>query len=488
MLDPKDWRRFRELAHAMLDEAIGEIETLRERPVWRPVPLEVREAFATSKLPLEGSPIADVYADFRQLIAPYATGNRHPRFLGWVHGGGTPSGMLAEMLAASLNCNTAGREQAALYVERAVVRWWAEVFGLGEESSGIVASGTTTATIDAMLVARTRALGAGVRREGLEGAKLVGYTGVNAHLCLGRAFDIIGLGTEALRRIPLTKDGRMDEAELERRIHADRAAGLLPFLLAATAGSVDTGAIDDLARLGELARNHGLWYHVDGAFGALAILSPRHRWLLTGIASADSIVFDFHKWLQVPYGAGLFLTPHRGLHLSTFSDNAAYLERKHAGTADGDPWFSDFGIELSRRFRALAVWFTMREFGLERLGRVVAMNCDLAQSLAERIAALPHFELLSTVTLNIVCARYIEEGATAEELDRINDTLAIRLQLGGEVVPSTTRVDGKLALRFNFTNHRATTDDLDRVITALIEVSKTPKEPFMEEPKASYSG
>ena len=461
----------------MLDEAIDSIERIRETKVWQPVPIDVQSALAEAPLPASATPLDEVYSDFQRFIAPYATGNRHPRFFGWVHGSGTPSGMMAEMLAASLNSNTGGRDHAATYVERGVIRWWAEIFGFPLQSSGIVTSGTSVATLDAVLVARTHALGSGVREAGVGETNLVGYAGKNVHHCLPHAFDIIGLGTRALRLLPLDEKGGLNTDALQKRITADRASGLTPFLIAATVGGVDLGSIDNVIALSKVARKNNLWLHVDGAFGALAILSPKHRHLLAGIERADSLVFDFHKWLQVPYGAGLMLTPHRQAHFNTFADDAAYLARKRAGTAGGDPWFCDFGIELSRRFRALSVWFTMREFGLERLGQVVEMNCDLAESLAERIAGLPNFELLAPVVLNIVCARFNDGECEAAELDRINDALAIRLQMSGEAVPSTTRVDGKLALRFNFTNHRVTTDDLDRVMTALIEASKNPKEP-----------
>lgn len=477
MLDPKDWQRFREHAHTMLDDAIDGIERIRDTKVWQPVPQAVQAELTEAALPVGATPLEVVYQDFQRLIAPYATGNRHPRFFGWVHGNGTPSGMLSEMLAASLNSNTGGRDHSATYVERAVVAWWAEIFGLPKQSSGIVTSGTSMATLTALLVARTHTLGAGVREAGVGSTNLVGYAGTNVHHCLSHAFDVIGLGTRALRLIPLDDSGSISLDELQKRIIADRAAGLTPFFVAGTVGSVDVGAIDNLQALGKVAKKHGLWLHVDGAFGALAVLSPPHRKLLAGIERADSLVFDFHKWLQVPYGAGLMLTPHRQAHFNTFADDAAYLARKRAGTAGGDPWFCDFGIELSRRFRALSVWFTMREFGLQRLGQVVTMNCDLAASLAERIAGLPHFEVLAPVTLNIVCARFNDGETAPEELDKINDTLAIKLQMSGEVVPSTTRINGKLALRFNFTNHRVTTDDLDRVMTALIEASKNAKEP-----------
>ncbi len=478
MLDPKDWQRFREQAHAMLDSAIDDIATIRERNVWQPVPLDVQAALSQAPLPRNATPLEDVHADFQRLIAPYATGNRHPRFFGWVHGGGTPSGMLAEMLAASINSNTGGRDHAATYVERGVIRWWADIFGFPADSSGIVTSGTSVATLDALLVARTHALGSDVRSTGVGEKRLVGYAGRNVHHCLSNAFDISGLGTSALRLIPTDASGSLDTALLEARIQADRAAGFTPFFLSATIGSVDTGASDDLPALAACARQHGLWLHVDGAFGALAILSERHRHFLRGIELADSLAFDFHKWLQVPYGAGLMLTPHRQTHFQTFADKAAYLARQQQGTAGGDPWFCDFGIELSRRFRALSVWFTMREFGLERLGQVVTMNCTLAEELGERIAALPNFELLAPVRLNIVCARYNDGASDPLELNQINEALAIRLQLSGEVVASTTRIDGNLALRFNFTNHRITSDDLDRVLTALITASVNPKEPL----------
>ena len=481
MLDPRDWQRFRAQAHAMLDSAIDSIEHIRDRSVWQPVPENVKAMLADAPLPTDALPLEDVYRDFERYIAPYATGNRHPRFFGWVHGGGTPSGMLAEMLAASLNSNTGGRDHAATYVERAVIRWWAEIFGFPAESSGIVTSGTSAATLDAVLLARTHAVGSDVRRSGLGEHILVGYAGANVHHCLPAAFDYIGLGSDALRLIPLDAEGNMDTAALQRKIKSDRSAGRQPFLLAATVGSVDIGASDDLVKLQALAAKNDLWFHVDGAFGALAILSEKHRRLLTGVERADSLVFDFHKWLQVPYGAGLMLTPHRELHFNTFADNAAYLARKRSGTAGGEPWFCDFGIELSRRFRALSVWFTMREFGLKRLGRVVEMNCELAQALALRIEGLPHFELLAPVTLNIVCARYNDGKLSPERLDEINDTLAIDLQLAGETVPSTTRIDGKLALRFNFTNHRVTHDDIDRVMTALIEAASRIREQLLLE-------
>ena len=311
-LDPPDASAFRALAHRMLDDALDGLAAVSAGPAWRPVPAAVKAALAED-VPTEPEPLANVYAEYRALIEPYATGNRHPRFFGWVHGNGTPSGIVAELLAAALNANVGGREQSAVYVERAVIAWSAQLFGFPATASGILTSGTSLANLIAVVVARRAVLGEDVRSAGLRAAPLTAYASAAVHRCVPAAFDIAGLGSAALRRIVTDAAGRIDCAALRTTIVADRAAGLTPFMVVATAGSVDTGAVDDLAALADLCAAEGLWLHVDGAFGALAILSPQHRSLLRGIERADSLAFDFHKWLHVPYDAGCVLIrdPHQ---------------------------------------------------------------------------------------------------------------------------------------------------------------------------------
>ena len=369
-LDPTDWAAFAGLAHRLLDQALDHLRTVRERPVWQPVPDAVRQALATP-LPLEGRGAEATAAVALRSILPYATGNIHPRFFGWVHGAGTAGNLLAEILAATMNANLGGRDHGAIYVERQVIEWCRQLFGLPVGTSGLLVSGTSMATLIGLAVARHHQAGCEVRTDGVGAvpARLVGYASSEAHGSVVRAFEILGLGRSALRSIPVGADYRMDVAELQRAIAADRRLGCKPFCVVATAGTVNTGAIDDLGRLAEIAAEHGLWLHVDGAFGALAILSPEHRPALAGIERADSLAFDFHKWLHVQYDAGCVLVRRGDLHRDAFALHTGYLERTTRGLAGGEPWFCDFGPELSRGFRALKVWFTLEEHGTRRLGR-----------------------------------------------------------------------------------------------------------------------
>ncbi len=235
----------------------------------------------------------------------------------------------------------------------------------------------------------------------------------------------------------------------------------------ATAGSVDTGAFDPLGALAELCAEERLWLHVDGAFGALAIASPAHAGLVAGIERADSLAFDVHKWLHAPYAVGCVLFRDERAHRAAFASDPAYLARAERGAAAGAPWFADYGIELSREFRALKVWFTLRHFGLDRLGASIAQTCDLATALGERIEDADDLELSAPVTLNVVCFRFVCPGLDDAALDALNDAIAISVQESGVAVPSTTRVAGRLALRACIVNHRTEEIDIDILLTAV---------------------
>jgi glutamate/tyrosine decarboxylase-like PLP-dependent enzyme len=471
-LDPSDWAAFRALAHRALDDTLDDVSTIRERPPWRAIPGDTRATIGADPLPRTPSDPAAVYAAFAAQVAPYAVDNRHPRFFGWVHGAGTPAGIIAEMLAAGLNANVGGRDHAAVEIERRVIRWWCEVFGLPATASGILTTGTSMANLIGLLVARRAACGAEVRTAGVPAELgLTGYTSTEAHGSVARGFDVAGLGSAALRAIPIDSALRLDVGALKERIAADRSAGKKPFILIATAGSASTGAVDDLVALADCARDEGLWFHVDGAFGALAQLAPELRSLVAGIERADSIAFDLHKWLHVPYDAGAVLVRDGALHAATFADHAPYLARTARGTAAGEPWFTDFGPELSRGFRALSVWFTMKTYGLDRFGELIAQQCALARALGERIAASPPLELLAPVTLNIVCFRYAAPLDDAA-IDALNARIVVDLQERGIAVPSTTRIGGKLAIRLNVMNHRTTQADLDATVDAVLAAGK----------------
>src|SRR3989440_333922 len=294
-LDPSDWKSVRAQGHRMLDDMLDYLQDIRKRPVWQPIPKEVRSLFRQG-MPQKQTDLSAAHEIFMHDILPFAVGNAHPRFMGWVHGGGTAVGMLAEMLAAGLNANLGGRDQIPIEVERQITAWVREMFGFPASASGIFVTGTSMANLMAVLVARTCALGKSARQPGIghEGAALTAYTSKAAHGCIAKAMDIAGFGTDALRCISIDQSHRIDVAALRAQILRDREAGLKPFLVVASAGTVDIGAIDDLAALAALCREEKLWFHVDGAYGALGILSPVLAPLLKGMEDADSIALDFH--------------------------------------------------------------------------------------------------------------------------------------------------------------------------------------------------
>jgi len=316
-----------------------------------------------------------------------------------------------------------------------------------------------------VLVARNAAVGSDVRRHGLRGCagRLIAYGSVAVHNSVTRAMEMAGLGSDALRSIAVDRDGRIDVAAVRQAIAADRAAGLVPFLIVGTAGTVDIGAIDDLDGLASLARSEGVWFHVDGAIGALGILAPAVAPRLAGIERADSIALDFHKWGQVPYDAGYVLVRDGAAHLRTFTSPAAYLRRERPGLAAGPPWPRDFGPDLSRGFRPLKTWFPFKTYGTRQIGAAIEKTCRLARYLKDRIDATPELELLAPVSLNIVCFRY-----RADDADRLNAAIVVEMQEAGIAVPSTTTINGRLAIRAAIVNHRTRTEDIDKLVSATL--------------------
>ncbi len=461
-LDPTDWDQFRAQAHQALDLMIDNIATVRDRPVWVETPADVKASFRTPA-PKRGRDMADVVADVFQKIVPYSNGNRHPLFMGWVHGAGTPAGMVAEMLAAGLNSNCGGRNHVAHDIEHQVTRWMAKAFGFPDDASGLFLTGTSMANFLAVLVARTKVLGQDVRTSGLKDhAQLVAYASSEAHGCVKQAFELSGIGSANLRIIPVDQQGAMVIGALARQLAADRNAGLLPFMVAGTAGTVNTGAFDDLTAIADLAAAENLWFHVDGAFGALAALSPALASRVKGMERADSIAFDFHKWAHVPYDAGFLLVRDAKVHRETFASPVAYLSRAPRGLASGEDWPCDYGPDLSRGFRALKAWFTFQVHGMSQIGACMEHCCAIATYLANRIEGSARFEVRAPVALNIVCigVKGSEDGALEREL-------VMALHESGEAVPSLTVLEGRPTLRCAFVNHRTTFADVDHFLDQL---------------------
>ena len=450
----------------MLDDILDYIENIRERPVWQPIPDSARTHFRDA-VPTGPSDLAAVHDEFMQHILPYATGNTHPGFMGWVHGGGNVPGMLAEMLAAGLNANLGGRDHMPIEVERQITHWLRQLFEFPDTASGLFVTGTSMANLLGVLIARTRELGIDVRRDGVAtaGKRLVAYTSVAAHGCISQAMDLSGLGTAALHVIPTNALHQINIDALKVAIAQDRNAGLTPFLVVGTAGSVDTGAIDDLAALADIANQEEIWFHVDGAIGALAIMAPDIAPRLAGIQQADSIALDFHKWGQVPYDAGFILVRDGTLHRDTFASPAAYLRRETRGLAAGTLWPCDFGPDLSRGFRALKTWFTLKVYGTEALGAMISRTCQLARYLEIKIATARELELLAPVSLNIVCFRY-----RGDDPDRLNAKIVADLHESGIAAPSTTVIGNRLAIRAAIVNHRTEARDIDAMVKAVLRL------------------
>jgi glutamate/tyrosine decarboxylase-like PLP-dependent enzyme len=452
----------------MLDDILDYVQNVRERPVWRPIPPAVREAIR-QPLPTGPTDLRQVHEDFKRLILPYATGNVHPGFLGWVHGGGSVAGLLGEMLAAGLNANLGGRDHMPVEVERQILRWLAPAFGLPEGAGGVFVTGSSMANFMAVLVARTWALGPEVRQHGLGAAPpLAAYASTATHSCVRRAMEMSGLGSDALRVLPVDRAGRMDLGALAGAVARDRREGRRPFLVVGTAGTVDIGAIDPLADLAAFARAEGLWFHVDGAYGALARFAPSLAPRLEGIQLADSIAMDFHKWGQVPYDAGYLMVRDGAMQQRTFASPAAYLGRESRGLAAGSPWPCDFGPDLSRGFRALKTWFVLKTYGTGRLGAVIEHTCALAQYLKSRVEACPDLELMAPVNLNIVCFRL--RGA---DPDALNRRVVADLHESGLAAPSTTILGGHLVIRAAIVNHRTRARDLDTLVGAVLRLGKS---------------
>ena len=474
-LDPEDWEAFRAESHRALDSMIDYLRDLRERPVWTEPSGEARARF-DRPLPAQGRPLAEVLEDFERYIKPYATGNIHPMFMGWVQGAGTPVGMVAEMLAAGMNSNCGGRNHIALDVERQIAKWMAQAFGFPAEASGIFVTGASMANFLSLLVARDQAYGdRDVRLNGLcaQSGQLIAYASRETHNCVRQAMELAGLGARHLRLIPSDDNRRIKISALRHAIAADRAAGFRPFLIVGTAGTVDAGAVDPLDRLADVAHTEDMWFHVDGAFGAMAALSKELKPLVKGLERADSVAFDFHKWLHVPYDAGFVLLRDASAHKRAFAANAAYLSRAPRGLAVGETWPCDLGADLSRGFRALKTWMTIETYGVERLAACIEQCCRMAKRLEAWIDASENFVMRAPVALNIVCfgVKDDADGSLAREI-------VMELHERGEAAPSLTILDGVPAIRAAIINHRTHEEDID-AFTVFLEAAlrRARKEP-----------
>ena len=471
-LDPQDWNAMRAMAHQMMDDAMDYLQHVGDRPVWEATPQSTK-TLAKGRLPQEGSPVEEIYDDFKQHIMPYTKGNIHPRFFAWVQGTGTPLGVLADMWASTMNPNAAIGDHAAMYIDQQVIGWCKEMMGFPETASGILLSGGSIANITGITVARN-AFDAKVRAEGLTSLSgpMTMYGSTETHSCLQKAAEVNGIGAAGFRKIEVDESYRIKLDVLEKTILDDKAAGKIPFCIIGNVGTVNTGATDNLDALADLAQKHNLWLHIDGAFGALAKLVPAYQAELKAIERADSIAFDLHKWMYMPYEVGCTLIKDAQAHRNAYGLQPSYLLSHERGLAAGPDPITNYGMELSRGFKALKVWMSIREHGIQKYARLIEQNIQQAFYLGELVEQEPLLELMAPVTMNIACFRF-KADLPKEALNTLNKEILMQLHEKGIAAPSYTMLAGHYCIRACIVNHRTQRSDLEAMVAGVVEIGKT---------------
>ena len=470
-LDPEDWTDAQSVAHRAVDDAIAYLRDVRDRPVWRDMPSEVRKTFK-SPLPHSPTPLSEVYREVSETLMPYPMGNIHPRFWAWYMGASNFTGALADFLAAVQGSNLGGGNHAAALIDEQVVDWCKEMIGFPASASGTLVSGGSMANIIALIVARNVKAGIDVREHGVAATErpLRFYASDQIHSCHRKAIEAMGLGNCALRRIPTGDDLRIDLGALAIAIERDRAAGFQPACVIGTAGTVNTGAIDDLEALADLAAQENLWFHVDGCIGALIAIAPDNAHRVRGLERADSVALDPHKWLHAPFEVGCVVVRDAAAHVSSFSMDEEYPEKTPRGIASAR-WLHEYGLQTSRGFRALKVWMALKEHGAEKFGRLIDQNIAQAHYLDGLIASEPCLEIVARASINIVCFRYRAPALGEKALKGLNLEIMMRLQEDGIAAISDTTVRGKHSLRVAINNHRTRRSDLDLLVREIVRLA-----------------
>jgi glutamate/tyrosine decarboxylase-like PLP-dependent enzyme len=437
----------------------------------------------------EGEPLERLIEDCRAVISA-SRHNGHPRFFGYVASPATPVGAFADLIASALNQNVTSWRSApaATQIEQTVVRWLGQLIGYSEDARGLLMSGGSLANLNALLIAHRVKAGVEASRQGLwnTGAPMTVYASDQVHFSIVKAADVLGLGREQVRLVKSTERFKLDVKSLRERLASDIKAGFRPFCVVGNAGTVNTGAVDQLEEIAELAEEYGLWLHVDGAYGALAAMDEEKRALFAGIERADSVSLDPHKWLYAPVDTGCLLFRDEARVRDAFSANEADYIKVHERESEEAFAFWDYGIELSRRFRALKIWLMLRYYGTRRVAAAIKADNALALEMAECIRASDDLELLASPELSICCFRYVspalrerinsederERARVNDELDELNARIMLRVQRGGRAYLSNATIRGSYALRACITNFRTTSEDVLKTLDIVREAAR----------------
>jgi aromatic-L-amino-acid decarboxylase len=476
--DPESFRR---LGYLAVDLATNYLSQIRQKPVFQPMTPSERQELLSAALTEEGMDPEELLAQIRDQIFTHPMGNGHPRFFGWVNSPPAALGILADLLAATLNPSCAGGDHAAIYLEHCVVRWLMELLAFPtEQSTGLLVSGGSMASLTCLSAARywvAKKDGWNVRAQGLntQHPQLMLYTSQEGHSCIHKAVELLGLGSTAIRIVPTESDFRINIQALQTAIQADREAGCRPFCVVASAGTVNTGAIDPLDALADICTEEDLWLHVDGAYGAVGKLDPAAAPLFAGMERVHSLAIDPHKWLSVPVECGCALVYDKQLLRETFSLVPAYLQVEEGRGFAGLPWFSEYGFQQTRGFRALKLWMVLQSLGRQGLAQRISRHNALAQHLASLIDTAPDFERVAPVPLSIVCFRYVPSRLRDNQpaIEQLNRAIVPALQSSGEAFLTGTELHGQFALRACILHDATTAADIEALIEIIRRIGTT---------------
>jgi len=469
-LPPDEVRRLGRLA---ADAVASHREGLLGRPVFGKV--GGGASLFDEPLPEEGRPAEELIAFVREHVLPFPMGNSHPRFFGFINATADPLGTVADYMASAMNPNCWGGDHAAVHIENRVMRWLADALGLPPTADGLLVSGGSMANFTALAAARRFMTPGNVREDGVGGEgqkRLVVYASDQVHSCVDRAVDLLGIGTRYLRKLPSDGQFRMRLRALHDAVDADRRAGLLPAIVVGTAGTVNTGAIDPLDELAAFCEKESLWFHVDGAYGAMATFSPTLKPLFKGLERAQSVAADPHKWLYVPYEAGAVLVRDAGRLPDAFRKYPEYFAPDPESSFAGPAWFVERGVELSRGFKALKVWMGLKRHGRRGYAAAIERDVALAELLSDELDLRPGFERLAETVLSIVNFRYRPPGVPEPELDKLNRTIVNRLVGSGSFFLAPTVIKGRTSIRACIVNFRTKPDDLEFLLDEIARIGR----------------